>query len=60
VGSEHLLSVIGALLIAMGGYIARCLSQLTISVQELNIRIAVVVSRMDDHDKRITHLENKP
>jgi hypothetical protein len=29
------------------------------SVEELNIKIAVIIEKIDTHEKRITHLEGK-
>ena len=39
-------------ILGVGGYVAR-------SLNELNIKIAVVISRLGDHDERIKKLEKK-
>lgn len=56
---EMLLSAIGALTLLMAGYIASCLKELTSSVQQLNVNMAVVISRQTNHETRIAYLEKK-
>lgn len=50
-------SAIGTLVAGIGGFIAASLSELTKSVNALNIKVAVVIEQTADHDKRITRLE---
>lgn len=57
--TEMLLAGMGTLLLAIGAYIAACLKELTKSVQELNVKMAVVISTMKGHDERIRRLEEK-
>lgn len=54
---EMLLAAIGSLLAVIGGYIASTMAKLAVSVQELNVRIAVVISQLGDHNNRIEKLE---
>lgn len=56
-GNEQLLVVLGTLLLGIGGYIAACLKELTKSVQQLNINMAVVFSQQSNHEHRIVRLE---
>lgn len=54
-----LLGFIGGILALMGGYIAKQLAKMAMSVEKLNVRIAVVIEKLDSHDRRIKVLENK-
>lgn len=54
-----LLGFIGGLLTFIAGFIASKLSKLTDSVDLLNVRVAVVIERMDNHDQRIREIETK-
>lgn len=44
---------------AIAGYGVYVLSKLQTSVEELNIKIAVVVEKLDSHEKRLTRLEDQ-
>lgn len=57
---QILLAVIGTILLGIGGYIARSLGKLTEGVQELNVKIAVVISQLSQHEDRLKRLEDKP
>lgn len=50
--SETLRLVLEVVIVGVGGYIAK-------SINDLNIKIAVVISRLSDHDERIKRLENR-
>jgi Ca2+/Na+ antiporter len=67
---RSILAVIGSVLLLMTGVIgffivrsmdefADSLRTLNQSVQELNIKIAVVIAQVSDHDDRIKRLEEK-
>ena len=38
-------------------YIAKAVRDAKESIQQLNIKMAVIIERVDSHEKRITHLE---
>lgn len=40
-------------------YVARTMELLRRSVEKLNVRIAVVIEKTTNHEKRITKIENK-
>lgn len=42
---------------AIAVYVARSIKELTDSVSELNVKIAVILERTDGHERRITRLE---
>lgn len=52
-----LLPVLGTLLTGILGYIAKTIHDLSTNLQELNIKIAVVVEQISTHEKRIAKLE---
>jgi hypothetical protein len=52
-----LLGFIGGVLSLIGAYIANKLVHMTNSVDNLNIRIAVVIEKLENHDRRIEKLE---
>jgi len=52
-----LLGFIGGVLAIIGGYIANKLGHMTNSVDMLNIKIAVVIEKLENHDRRIEKLE---
>lgn len=56
--SDTLLTVIGTLLLAMGGFIASELMQLRKSVQELNLTVAGTLPRIDGLEHRVARLED--
>jgi outer membrane murein-binding lipoprotein Lpp len=53
------LSVIGTLLLAMGSRISGDLHEMSLSVRELNTKMAVIIERVEGHDKRIVKLEER-
>jgi hypothetical protein len=53
------LSVIGTLLLAMGSRISGDLHEMSVSVRELNTKMAVIIERVEGHDKRIVKLEER-
>ena len=55
-----LLGFIGGILALIGTYVASQLTKLASSVDSLNIKIAVVIEKLENHDKRIAKLEGKP
>jgi len=57
--TDEIRLVIEALLIPMAGLCVHILSDLKKSVQELNIKVAVVIARLDGHESRIGKLEEK-
>lgn len=57
---EHLaVQLIGALLIALVGWCAKSLSEMSRSVQTLNVKLAVVLEKLDTHEHRIAKLETE-
>lgn len=50
-------SVMGTLLLGVAGYIANQMKRLTDGVEQLNLKMAVVVERVDSHEKRLSKLE---
>lgn len=53
------LSAVGTLLLLVGGYIAKSLQEISKSIQELNLKIAVVISQQSSHEVRIKRLEDR-
>jgi hypothetical protein len=51
-GSEDLRLLLEFLMLPLVGYVAK-------SINELNIKIAVVISQLSDHSDRIKRLEEK-
>ena len=55
--------VVGALFYfgwsCIGIYVAKTLHEMGASVQELNVKIAVVIEKVGNHDERIRRLEDK-
>ncbi len=51
--------IIGVLLVYIFNKAVGALSDLEKSVEQLNIRIAVIVEKTDNHEKRIEKLEEK-
>lgn len=51
------LGFIGWVLASVGHSIAQKFGQMTNSVDTLNIKIAVVIEKLENHDKRIEKLE---
>lgn len=51
--------VLGSLLVGIGGHISFSLRELTISVQDLNVKMAVVISQQANQESRLTRLEEK-
>jgi len=47
------------LLLGMGGVIVWLLRNLVTSIQELNVKVAVVIERTDGHEHRISKLEER-
>ena len=47
------------LLFGMGGVIVWLLRSLVTSIQELNVKVAVVIERTDGHEHRIAKLEER-
>lgn len=54
---EILLGVIGVLLMAIGASMATDMGRIASSVQELNVKVAVVVEQTAGLDKRVQKLE---
>lgn len=57
--NEIVLTVIGTVCTGIFGYIATSLGKMGDSVKELNIKLAVVIERLEYHDERIKKLEDK-
>jgi len=53
------LSVVGTLLLAMGSRISSDLLDMSGSVKELNTKMAVIIERVEGHDRRIVKLEER-
>lgn len=56
---ESLLAAIGFVLVYLFNKMTQDLGTLTGSVQELNIKIAVICERVEAHDSRIRNIEGK-
>ena len=54
-----LLGFIGGVLALLGGYIAKQISKIVSSVDALNIKIAIVIEKIQGHEKRIVNIEKK-
>jgi len=54
-----LIGCIGGVLSLISGYVAAKLGKLTDSVESLNVKIAVVIEKLDSHDHRIKVIETK-
>ena len=52
------LALIGAMSLRLFSNIEKSLDRLTVSVESLNSNMAVIVERVDSHEKRIDRLEN--
>jgi hypothetical protein len=56
---EQIRTVVESLMIPIALLALNILADLKKSVQELNIKMAVVISRLDTHESRIVKLEDK-
>lgn len=59
ISREKLLSVIGALIVVIGGYSASRLDKAVETISELNVKIAVVIEKISNHEGRLMSLEHK-
>ena len=53
---EGMLGVVG---VGIAAWVANSIDKMRTSVEELNTKIAVVISRTDNHEERINRLEDK-
>ncbi len=51
--------IFGFMGVAIAGWVARSIDKMRDSVEHLNVQIAVVISRTDSHEQRISKLEDK-
>jgi hypothetical protein len=58
-GASIVVSVLGSLALQVFGRVSKDLDKLITSVDELNVKIAVVIAKVDNHDSRLTKLEEK-
>lgn len=49
----------GFMALAIVGWVAKSIDRMSHSVEELNVKIAVVINQQHDHDRRITRLEDE-
>lgn len=56
---EILLSCLGTLCVFFFNRISKDLGRMTDSVEQLNIKVAVVCEKIENHDNRIKSLEGK-
>jgi len=56
---EVLLSCLGTLCVFFFNRISRDIGRMTDSVEQLNIKVAVVCEKIENHDNRIKSLERK-
>ena len=56
---EAILATIGFVLVYLFNKMTQDLSKLTTSVEQLNIKIAVICERIESHDSRIKNIEGK-
>ena len=54
---QSIFSVLGTILIFIGGKIAAELTRIREGQNELNLKLAVVIEQVQSHDKRISKLE---
>lgn len=57
--NEIFLTVMGTVFTGICGYIATSLGRMNDSVRELNIKLAVVIERLEYHDERLKKLEER-
>lgn len=50
-------SVFAFMGLAIAGWVARSLDKMRESVEQLNVKMAVIVERTDNHEKRLERLE---
>jgi hypothetical protein len=58
-GASIVVSIVGSLALHIFGRVSKDLDKLITSVDELNVKIAVVIAKVDNHDSRLTKLEEK-
>lgn len=56
---ERIRTIIGSIMVPLAIFGLNILSDLKTSVQELNIKMAVVITRQDSQDSRYDKLENR-
>jgi hypothetical protein len=57
--NDFFLTVMGTIFTGICGYIATSLGKMNESVRELNIKLAVVIERLEYHDERLKRLEER-
>lgn len=43
---------------AIGLWVARCIEKMQASVEKLNVNVAVIVTKVEGHERRLEKLEN--
>ena len=56
---EVIMATLGFILVYLFNKMTQDLSKLTTSVEQLNIKIAVICERVESHDSRIKNIEEK-
>lgn len=52
-------SLFGFMALSIAGWVAWSIDKMRASVEELNIRVAVIIEKTEGHEKRISKLEDK-
>lgn len=55
---DHGGHLFGFMALSIAGWVARSIDKMRGSVEELNVKLAVVINQQADHDRRITRLED--
>ena len=51
-------ALFGFMALAIAGWVARSIDKMRASVEELNVKMAVIIERVESHEKRLDRLEN--
>jgi len=54
---QSVVALVGGLLVLVAKQAVQLLADLKRSIDELNVKIAVIIERVDSHEKRIARLE---
>lgn len=57
--TEFLHILLDGAAIAVFGYFADSVRRVVTSIEELNLKVAVVINQLSDHDRRIVNIEEK-
>lgn len=57
--SPEFINILGTVLVGLAGLIANLFAKLVTSVNHLNEKMAVVITKLENHENRINKLEDK-